>query len=313
VICVAPALLSVPVAWLAARISRAKLWVHVQDFEVEAAFSAGLVRRRGWVSALLLRVERGLLALGDTVSSISPQMCARLVDKGLPRDRVLEIRNWADATILPDPDLGAAFRAAWGLGARKVGLYSGNIANKQGVEILIEAARLLSHRDDFAVVICGDGPNRARLEQLALGAPNVVVRGLQPADRMGELLSLAYMHVLPQLPWAADLVLPSKLINMLASGRPVVATASPGTGLYDEVSGCGLCTTPGDAAALAEAIETLLDNPETADRLGKSGPSRVAERWLLSSIMDKFEEKTREMITISSAFEQIDVSQVHQG
>jgi colanic acid biosynthesis glycosyl transferase WcaI len=109
-------------------------------------------------------------------------------------------------------------------------------------------------------------------------------------------LGLAYLHLLPQLPWAADLVLPSKLINMLASARPVVATAAPGTGLYEEVRGCGVCTAPGDIAALAEAIESLLDNPGLADRLGKSGPSRVNERWLLAGILDRFEEKAQAMV-----------------
>jgi colanic acid biosynthesis glycosyl transferase WcaI len=79
------------------------------------------------------------------------------------------------------------------------------------------------------------------------------------------------------------------------------------------VRGCGICTAPGDAAALADAIELLLDNPETAERLGKSGPARVTERWLLTSIMDRFEQKTREMITVTGSFEPIELSQVHQG
>ena len=293
VICVVPALFCVPVAWLAARLSGAKLWLHVQDFEIEAGFALGMVSRSGWLQRLVLGLERRLLALGDTVSSISPQMCARLRDKGVAPARVIEIRNWADITIHPDPLHGATYRSAWSLAERKIGLYSGNIGNKQGIEILIEVARLLQHRGDFTILICGDGPNRVRLEQLALGLANVEIRGLQPSERMSELLGLAYVHLLPQLPGAADLVLPSKLNNMLASARPVLATAAVGTGLYDEVQGCGLCTAPGDVAALAAAIEHLLDRPDLADRLGKSGPARVSERWLLSAIIDKFEYRAR--------------------
>jgi colanic acid biosynthesis glycosyl transferase WcaI len=297
VICVVPALFCVPVAWLAARLSGAKLWLHVQDFEVEAGFAMGLVGRGALVQRLVLGMERRLLALGDTVSSISPQMCARLRDKRIDPARVIELRNWADITIRPDPGQGAAYRSAWALAERKIGLYSGNIGNKQGIEILIEVARLLQHRGDFTILICGDGPNRARLEALAQGLDNIAIRGLQPSERMSELLGLAYLHLLPQLPGAADLVLPSKLTNMLASARPVIATAAAGTGLYDEVSGCGLCTAPGDAAALAAAIEHLLDRPALAERLGKSGPARVLERSLLSAIIDRFELRAREITT----------------
>lgn len=289
VLCIAPALLSVPVAWLGARLSGAKLWIHIQDFEVEAAFALGLVTQKNRLARFAAWAETRILSLGDKVSSISPQMCAKLVDKGIARERVIEIRNWADGTIKPDPASGAAFRAQWGLEGKQVCLYSGNISNKQGIDILIGAARLLERRDDIALVICGDGPNRARLEELAQGLGNIQFHGLQPAARMAELLGLASVHLLPQLPGAADLVLPSKLTNMLASGRPVVATAEAGTGLFDEVDGCGLCTEPGNAAALAAAIETLVDNPEQRAALGQAGQQRAVERWMIHKIIDRLE------------------------
>lgn len=283
VICIAPALLSVPVAWLAARLSGAKLWVHVQDFEVEAALATGLVNG-GLAARLARRLENGLLRLADRVSSISPQMCARLLAKHVDPARVSELRNWANAPA-PDPAGGAVYRAQWGLGEQRVALYSGNVANKQGIEIVIEAARLLAHRSDLCFVICGEGPNRARLEEQASGLANVQFHGLQPAERMGELLALATVHLLPQIAGAADLVLPSKLANMLASGRPVVATAEEGTGLHDEVTGCGLNVRPGDAFALAAAIETLLDDTALAERLGQEGQRRAAERWAQNAIV----------------------------
>jgi len=290
VLCVAPALLSVPIAWLAARLSRAKLWVHVQDFEVEAAFATGLVRDRGIVARMARAFENRVLALADRVSSISPQMCARLVDKGVAPPQVVEIRNWADdsTAALRDGD-GAAFREEWQLGDAHVALYSGNIANKQGIEVVIEAARVLASRADIAFVICGEGPNRSKLQAAAAGLTNVHFHPLQPAARVAELLRLASVHLLPQIPGAADLVLPSKLTNMLASGRPVIATAASGTALYDEVSGCGLCTDPGNGAALAEAIVALVDDPAERERLGGEGRRRSAERWSREAIIGRLE------------------------
>lgn len=80
-------------------------------------------------------------------------------------------------------------------------------------------------------------------------------------------------------------MLPSKLTNMLASGKPVVATAEPGTGLYSEVDGCGVCVSPGDAAALAAAIAAMADNAREREVLGRAATERAAERWQQEAIL----------------------------
>lgn len=289
VICVVPALLSLPVAWLAARLAGAKLWVHVQDFEVEAAFAMGLITSYGGVAKWAKESESRLLQLADRISTISPQMCSRLVQKGIPAERVIQIRNWADEPPANDLGAGPPLRESWDLGENHVALYAGNIANKQGIAILIEAARLTTDRRDITWVICGQGPHRARLEGLAAGLDNIQFHNLQPIARMAELLAMAAVHVLPQLPAAADLVLPSKLTNMLASGRPVVATADIGTGLADEVEGCGVVTPPGDAASLASTVCDLIDDPERRQVLGLAARRRARERWARERIIDRLE------------------------
>ncbi len=287
VIAIAPALLGVITAWLAARLAGAKLWVHLQDFEIDAAVATGLLGKDGIPMQLARWMEGRILQAADHVSTISPQMCARLVEKGVEPERISEVRNWADARFVADSAGAAQFRAEWSLGDRKVALYSGNIARKQGIEILVEAARLLAIRDDIILVICGEGPNRAALEQQAEGLSNVQLHDLQPTERMGAMLTLADIHLLPQIAGAADLVLPSKLTNMLASGRPVIATTREGTGLFAEVDGCGMVTPPGDAAALAAAIAELADAPERRKLLGAKARQRARDRWSMPAIIDR--------------------------
>lgn len=299
VIAIAPALLSVVTAWLAARLAGARLWVHLQDFEVEAAVATGLLGERGLPARLALWSEGRILKLADRVSTISPQMCARLVAKGVAADRVIEIRNWSDTRFRAEAGEVAALRARWGLEGASVCLYSGNIARKQGIEVLVDAARLLAGRRDIAVVICGEGPNRAALATFAEGLHNVQLHDLQPAEGMGAMLAMASVHLLPQIAGAADLVLPSKLTNMLASGRPVIATTEPGTGLAGEVEGCGLVTPPGDAAALAAAIVALVDDPDRCARLGEAARQRAAERWEKSAIVRRFEQAALELVPLS--------------
>ena len=296
VLCVVPALLSVPVAWVAARLVGARLWIHVQDFEVEAALATGLVVSRGFRIGLGRLVENRLLGLADRVSTISPQMCAKLLEKGVPQERIREVRNWADQQFGALPVSDAAYRAQWGVGSRHVALYSGNISNKQGIDVLVRAARLLQHREDIVFVICGQGPNRAPLEALAKGLGNIQFHDLQPAERMGEMLSLASVHLLPQIKGAADLVLPSKLTNILASGRPVVATADPGTGLYDEVEGCGLSVPPDDPQALAKTLASLIDDATLRSRLGENAKHRARERWDATAILGRLESDLRDLV-----------------
>nr|WP_317892201.1 WcaI family glycosyltransferase [uncultured Sphingomonas sp.] len=288
VLTVAPSLLSVPVAKLAARIAGAPLWIHVQDFEVEAAFATGLLEGAGPLARLARAFEATTLKSAHIVSSISPQMCRRLEQKGVPAGRVVEFRNWAELDTITPLGVPSGYRSEWGLGNRHVALYSGNIANKQGIEILVEAAHRLAHREDIVFVICGEGPNRARLEARAAALTNIQFRPLQPAERLGALLGLASVHLLPQTAGAADLVLPSKLANMLASGRPVVATAAAGSGLACEVEGCGMVTPPGDPAAMAEAIATLIDDGPRSEAMGVAARRRAEARWSRRAILDGF-------------------------
>jgi len=288
---VAPALLSAPVAALAARLSGARSWLHVQDFEVGAAMATGLMQADSLPARLAAGFERRTLRRFDRVSSISDPMCAKLAECGVDPDRIVQFRNWSDIDAVRPLQSPSPFAAEWGVHTPHVALYSGNIANKQGIEVLVDAARRLAARDDLTFVICGDGPNRERLEQHAEGLANVRFFPLQPKERLGDLLGLATIHVLPQIAGAADLVLPSKLTNMLSSGRPIIATAEAGTGLAKEVEGCGLITAPGDGDALADAITRLMDDETLRIETGANARRRAEEHWAQTSILRRFESQ----------------------
>lgn len=297
VMTVTPSLIASPVAWIAAAMCGAKRWLHIQDFEIEAAFATGLVSSKGPVARFAAAVEAWVLAHADRISTISPQMCARLTSKRVRLDQIVEIRNWARLEAIRPLDQCSIYRERWGLKGRHVALYSGNIANKQGIGIILAAARLLASRPDIVFVICGRGPNRQQLLDASADLETIQFHDLQPPESLNELLGLATVHLLPQLKGAADLVLPSKLTNMLASGRPVIATADAGTGLAREVEGCGIATAPGDAAAFAAAIVALVDDPERARRLAAAGRARALSRWCRTPIIDRLE---REMIALAS-------------
>ena len=297
VLTIAPSLIAAPVARFAALTRGARSWLQIQDFEVEAAMATGLLGGKWGTASLARRFERAVLAMFDRVSSISPAMCKKLIDKGVTSDHVVEFRNWAEIDRVRPLEGDSSYRAEWGITTPHVALYSGNIANKQGIDIVVSAARSLAHRKDLTFVVCGEGPNRASLEENAAGLTNIRFHDLQPKERLGDLLGLATIHLLPQLASAADLVLPSKLANMLASGRAVVATALSGTGLASEVAGCGLVTPPEDGQAFAAAIERLIDNETERTAFAVAGRQRAVERWEREAIIDGFEAQLIGLVT----------------
>ncbi|WMD21016.1 glycosyltransferase WbuB [Achromobacter seleniivolatilans] len=268
ILVVEPALFCAPAAWLAARLCGARAWLHVQDYEVDAAFELGLLKGAG-LRAMVKRGERWLMRRFDRVSTISGRMLDLAVAKGVAPERAVLLPNWINVNAITPDGKGGDYRAELGIPAGAiVALYSGNMGGKQGLHTLADVARRLSREGRLWFVFCGQGPERAPLEEQCKGLPRVIFLDLQPADRLGALLNTADIHLLPQRAGAADLVMPSKLTGMLASGRPVVCGAAQGTELAQVVSHCGLLTPPEDAPAMAEAVRKLSYNAQIRETLG---------------------------------------------
>ena len=274
---VEPPLFCAPTALAVAGVSGAKSWLHVQDYEVDAAFSLGLLKGDR-LKNLVLGVERWVMRRFDVVSTISRRMLERAQAKGVAPKKLLWFRNWVDVGAVAQPSANGidAYRAELGIpDGAVVALYSGNMGAKQGLEILAQVAHLSDAAADVVTpvwfVFCGDGVGRADLVAQCQGLKRVRFLDLQPAIRLPDLLALADIHLLPQRADAADLVMPSKLTGMLASGRAVVVTAHEGTELADVVIQCGRVVPPENAAALLEAINALAADPAERKRLGLAG------------------------------------------
>lgn len=292
---VEPALMCAPGALLTARLSSAKTWLHVQDFEVDAAFDMGIVKA-GWLKFLVLGVERWLMRHFDRVSTISTGMLGKLHSKRVFQNTTVLFPNWVNLeSISPDEAVGQSMRAELGLTDQaRVALYSGNLGEKQGLEYVVDAARLLKGTD-LIFVICGDGAVKPRLQRMAEGLPNIRWLPLQPVEKLHALLNMPDVHLLPQRKNVADLVMPSKLTGIFASGRPVIAMAEPGTTVYDAVHGRGMVVPPEDARALASALEQLLADNDACDRLGAAGRKFAVDTLCQEAILSRFENQLLEL------------------
>ncbi|EMI45466.1 colanic acid biosynthesis glycosyl transferase WcaI [Rhodopirellula sp. SWK7] len=303
VMTVEPAAVCMPTTWFAARLCRAKTWLHVQDFEVDAAFDLGILKQPT-LRKLVLAVEAFLMRRFDRVSSISPNMLLKLVQKGVDEQYVVSFPNWVDCEAIHPLDNLQGLRGSFGIpDDRCLCLYSGNLGAKQGLEILLEAAAKLSAHDSIHFLICGDGANRERLKASAGNLPNVQWLPLQPFERLNDLLNCADIHLLPQRSDAADLVMPSKLTGMLASGRPVVACAHPGTQIADVVEGLGEVVPPGNAEALAEAIRSLAVSAEKREQTGRAARSYALNHLSRDAILNRFTQELSALVDSPSGGE----------
>lgn len=285
---VAPAFVCAPTGWLTARLSGATAWLHIQDFEVDVAFRMGLLKG-GLVRRAILWLERAIIKRFDVASSISERMLEKLADKGVKKNRIRFFPNWVDISKISPLTQESPYRRELGIPANaKIALFSGSLGNKQGVMVIPGAARLLRHRADLFFVICGDGVMKEEIVAASQGLPNVRLLPLQPFERLNDLLGMADVHLLPQSPEAEDLVLPSKLSGMLASGRPIIATCRTETEIAKVVSRCGLVTPPEDAKSLSEALERIFHPDSDLPGMGERARVLAVERLSQDVILSEF-------------------------
>jgi len=276
---VEPTLLCVPAALMTAKLSGGCSWLHIQDFEVDAGFAVGMLRSSA-MRSVIGWVEKRLLSACDRVSTISAKMVARLSEEDVPSSRSVLFPNWVDTEKVFPMGESSPLRAELAISHETVvALYSGSMGRKQGLEILVQAAERLAENRTIQFVFCGDGSYRETLAERSVGLPNVRWIPLQPAERLNDLLNLADIHLLPQGSEVADLVMPSKLTGMLASGRPVIATAAEDTQLGLAIKDRGIRVDTFDVQGFVASIVRLASDPELRNRLGQNG-RRFAETTL---------------------------------
>jgi colanic acid biosynthesis glycosyl transferase WcaI len=303
ILCIAPALLNAPFALALARLCGAKAWLHIQDFELDAALKLGLLPAGKWFVRWVTKLECLLLTGFDKVSSISERMLAHLLEKGMPENKIFLFPNGVDTRqIYPLREGFNPLRADLGLAPEQlVVLYAGTMGKKQGLEhLLITASRLQGRQLQF--ILCGEGAVRAELENTAQKLSNVLFLQVQPAERLNELLNLADIHILPQKADAADLVMPSKLSGMLASGKPVIATALPNTEVGEIISQVGEMVRPEDPAALTETIVSLANDPQKRNRLGRLGRQYARQHLEKEVVLANFKSAIEDLISDQGAY-----------
>ncbi|MET0465045.1 MAG: WcaI family glycosyltransferase, partial [Chitinophagaceae bacterium] len=278
-----PGFLAVMYKWLRG----AKMVYHVQDLQIEAARDLQMVRSKTMIK-MMFRIERFFLKRADYLSSISTGMVKKMKEK--TGRHTLLFPNWSDTTKF-HPVNRQGLKKVFGFDETdQVVLYSGAIGEKQGLDIILHVAGRLKNISSLKFVICGTGPYKANLEQLAadMKLDNIRFMPLQPTELLNGFLNMADIHLVVQKADASDLVMPSKLTNILAVGGLAIVTANPGNSLYDEVNThqIGLLSDAENQEMLAETIVKGLNEDVSAY---KAHAREYAENYLsLPKVMQRY-------------------------
>ena len=309
ILTIEPPLFAAPVALVTARIIGAKAILHIQDFEVDAAFDLGLLKGAR-LKKRILDIEKFLLSHFDLVCTISGRMVDRACSKGLIAENIFLFPNWADSQSkfksseqhdISESESEFSYREYLKLPPDGViALYSGNMGAKQGLEILGQVARkFMGAHESLPLVhfvFCGDGIGRDKLIEQCKGLNFVHFLDLQPAENLARFLAMADIHLLPQRADAADLVMPSKLTGMMASGRPILVCAHAGTELSNVVHSCGIVVPPEDAQLFYKSLIVLASDTGLRQRLGLAGFKYAINHLDRDQILSNFETKLKSLI-----------------
>jgi colanic acid biosynthesis glycosyl transferase WcaI len=238
---------------------KGKLLYHIQDLQIETAQELHLISSKK-ILDWGYKIERNILDKADFVSSISDGMINKV--KAKTNNKVFFFPNWVDTANFYPIECRDDLKKKWGYKSDDVVyLYSGAIGEKQGLRGLICAAEILSKRDDIKFIICGSGPYKEKLIEFAESKKLTNVKFLPIQDKkvFNEFLNMADYHLILQKANTGDLVMPSKLATILAVGGVCIATAVPGTSLYNLISqfNLGYLTEPGNNDLLAGMIDAL--------------------------------------------------------
>ena len=263
----------------------------VEDVYPDIAIRTGHLREGSPLTVALRTAIRATERAADRVVVIGRCMRDRIVAGGVDPRRVELIPNWADGdAIRPLQQAANPMAAELGLRGKFAVVYSGNMGWGHDFATFLGAAARLP---DVEFVFIGDGRRSQEIADAVTTRrlPNVRLLPYQPRDRLVQSLNLGAAALISQLPEVDGLLVPSKLYGILAAGQPVlfVGSRSCEVGLTVTEEDCGFVVSPGDVAALVEAIRRLRDEPKLRAAMSERARGAFERRFERRKAIDLYE------------------------
>ncbi len=278
---------------LASRLRRVPLVLEIRDIWPESIQAVGAMRN-GLLLHILERLERWMYLAAEHVVAVGDGYRDRILQRADVSNRISVITNGVDPKRFAPRPADTELLRRWHVEGKFVCSYIGTIGMAHGLEVVLETARLFKAqgRNDIAFCLVGDGSSRERLEAEVRrdGLEELVVfTGLQPKEDIPTILASSdacLVHLKK-----CDLfetVIPSKIFETMAMGRPIImGVLGPARDIVLQ-SGAGMAMEPESATSLVNAVETLADNRLLATCLGRAGRQYVLANFNRDVLAERF-------------------------
>jgi colanic acid biosynthesis glycosyl transferase WcaI len=234
------------------------------------------------VRAVLSRIANLLYRCADHIVVVTPAFKKHIVQHyGVAPERISVVTNGVEVdefTPSAEPD---SVMEEFQLRGRFVVSFIGVLGNAHGLQTVAHAAaRLQESRPEVLLLLVGEGADRSNIEALSarMGLENLLIVGQQPRSKIPALIraSSACMVLLKKSE-VFKTVIPTKLLEFMACGRPVILGAEGQARDLVRNADCGVCIPPEDSESLAAAIDQLFHDPDLRNRLGTNGRQYVVK------------------------------------
>ena len=281
--------------YVAAAVRRARVALLVHDLYPEAAVLAGVLPASGLLARTWKRASNWLFRHVDRIVVLgrdAGELIAARMPDGAARVRV--IGNWADIDdVRPDLPSENALLRSLGLSDRFVLGYSGNMGRVHDIDLLVEAAqRLRDLAPEVHFLFVGSGAKSARVSAAAAEAgSNVSMLGPRDRSEQGVFLNACHVAIMALAPGMAGVGVPSRLYNVLAAGRPVIAAvdghSEPARVVREE--DVGIQTEPGDVEAFVRAVERMRADGEWVRAAGTRARRAAVDRFGFDTVLAAYQ------------------------
>jgi colanic acid biosynthesis glycosyl transferase WcaI len=269
-------------AWIVGCLRHAPFVYNVQEIYPDIAINLGALKGRRLIRALHA-LEQFVYRRAHAITAISCRMRERLLEKGVPAEKVVVIPNFVDTETLTPQPKDNAFSREYGVVDKFVVSYAGNVGPAQGLECFVDAAVLLRDLPDVRLMLVGDGSLAASLRERAsaLHLTNVVVVPHQSFSRVADIYGASDVCVVAQAAATGSDAIPSKAYRIMACERPIVAATERSSDLAQLVldAEAGAVIPPGSGAALAATVRHAVEHADEWRARGRAARWYVASRY----------------------------------
>jgi len=265
--------------------------LNVQDLFPQSAVDLKILKNR-WLIAFFEALEKRIYRAADHITVHSPGNLAHVVRTGIDADNVTVVPNWVDTDFLQPDRRRNGFSEKHGLAGRFVVSFAGVLGYSQDIDVILEAAHLLRDGQEILFLVVGDGVEKDRLVRKAnvMGCTNVLFLPMQSRQVYPEVLTASDVCLVTLNKEVVSPVVPSKILSIMAAGKPLVACMNPQGDAAHVVrtARCGFVLPAGDAAGLAEAIVKLRHDPRLRTELGGNGRAYCVENFSLEKCARRY-------------------------